>query len=346
MGTLTSGFDYSLPDELIAQEAPGDRSSSRLMVINKSEGKIQHRRSFTAVTDYLRSGDVLVLNNTRVIPARLLGKKEGSGGKVEFLLLKKISGNRWDVLAKPSRRLGEGTSVAFGDNLKARIISGEGEGRWRAEFFYSGDFLGILDEAGIAPLPPYIRRKHGKEAAKERYQTVYAKKPGAAAAPTAGLHFTVELLERIEAMGVSIAPLTIHTGLDTFRPVKEKLIEDHVMSSEYYEIGPETVRTINERPRGSRVFSVGTTSTRVLETVSDERGTVRQGKGWTDIYIYPGHRFRCVDALITNFHPPRSTTLLLTAAFAGRELLLKAYSEAVSRKYRFLSFGDATLITP
>ncbi len=346
MGALISGFDYDLPDELIAQEAPGDRASARLMVIKKSEGKILHRQSFAEFPEELRSGDVLVLNNTRVIPARLLGRKEGTGGKVEFLLLKKISEGRWDVLAKPSRRLREGTAVSFGDNLKAWILSGTGEGRWRVEFSYSGDFLSILEEAGSTPLPPYIRGKFEKEALRERYQTVYAEKPGASAAPTAGLHFTVELLERIKAMGVSIAPLTIHTGLDTFRPVKEELIEDHAMASEYYEIGADTVKTINNRPEGARVFSVGTTSTRVLETVSDERGAVRQGKGWTDIYIYPGHSFRCADALITNFHPPRSTTLLLTAAFAGRELLLEAYREAVSRKYRFLSFGDATLIVP
>ncbi len=342
--TLISDFDYRLPDDLIAQEALTERSEAKLLVIERSAGRVEHGNRFKSLPGFLKKGDVLLLNNTRVIPARITGVKKETGGKIELLLLKQNSEKEWEVLAKPSRRVRAGSLINFGDEITAEPAEELGEGRWTVKFSYEGDFLAILEKIGAPPLPPYIRTTFEKEKLSKRYQTVYARIPGAAAAPTAGLHFTEELLKKIEEMGVSIAPLTIHAGLGTFRPVKGEFIEDHRMDSEYYEIGEDTAAIVNNRPPGGRIFAVGTTSVRVIETVADEGGVVHPGRGWTDIFMYPGYRFKAVDALITNFHPPRSTTLLLAAAFAGKDLLLKAYAEAVSRKYRFLTFGDATLI--
>ncbi len=344
MNTPAGDFDYNLPESLIAQEAPAERTLSRLMVIDRLSGKILHKPNFSSLAGFLREGDVLVLNDTKVIPGRIRGVKEDTGAKIEFLLVKQLSSETWDVLIKPSRRVGEGTVVLFADNLKAVVREDRGGGGWSVKFLYSGDFLSILERIGSPPIPPYIKNTFEKQALSERYQTVYACNPGAAAAPTAGLHFTRQLIDRIAGMGVSIVPLTIHTGAGTFLPVKEEFIENHRMGSEYFIISKSSSEAINSRPPGARVFAVGTTSTRVLETVSDDKGMVSSGEGWTDIFIRPGYRFKSVQALITNFHPPRSTTLLLTAAFAGKELLLKSYEEAVAQKYRFFSFGDATLI--
>lgn len=344
MAALISDFHYELPEALIAQEALPRRDSSRLLVINRERNEITHGKKFYSLPEFLEEGDVLVLNNTRVIPARLSGEKSKTGGKTEFLLLKNISGNVWEVLARPSRRLRAGAEVCFGEGLKAVLISSLGEGRWTAGFESRGGFQEALREKGSVPLPPYIKTNPLGEEAVERYQTVYSSVPGAAAAPTAGLHFTGELLGKIMKKGVKTAFVTVHTGLDTFRPVKSETVEGHSMGAEYFEIGREAAEIINSRPGGSRVFAVGTTSVRVLETAASENGKVSASSGWTDIYIYPGYSFKCAGALITNFHQPRSTNIILAAAFAGRELLMRAYREAVSRKYRFLSFGDANLI--
>lgn len=344
MGALISDFDYRLPEELIAQEALTRRDSSRLLVIDRSENRIVHGKHFYSLPEFLKKGDVLVLNDTRVIPCRLEGRKKETGGRTEFLLLRRFSKNAWEILARPSRRLCKGAVVEFGENLTGRLLSSMGEGRWTAEFEFRGDFFEILRETGSTPLPPYIRKSFDRNEISERYQTIYADKPGAAAAPTAGLHFTGELLGNIKKSGVALAFITVHAGAETFRPVKSETVEGHRMSAEYYEIGGEAAGIINGRPEGGRVFAVGTTSARVLETAASAGGGVRDGSGWTGIYIYPGYRFRCVQALITNFHQPRSTNILLVSAFAGRELLLRAYREAVAEKYRFLSFGDANLI--
>lgn len=345
MGTLTSAFDYSLPESLIAQSPSRERAHSRLLVIDKGSGRIVHGKKFRDLPCFLRGGDVLVINDTKVIRARLAGKKASTGARVEFLLLRKLSGEKWETLIRPSRRVREGTEVLFGANASAEILENLGGGKWKAEFRCHGGFEALLDEIGSPPLPPYIRPAQGEDFA-ERYQTVYARNPGASAAPTAGMHFTGEMLEQIRLMGVAVAPVTVHTGAGTFMPVKEEFAENHSMSSEYYRLSPETARLINGRSGGSRVFAVGTTSVRALETAAAPGGTVAPGEGFTDIFILPGHRFQCVDALITNLHPPRSTTLMLTAAFAGTGLLLRAYAEAVSLGYRFLSLGDASLITP
>ncbi len=337
-----SDFDYFLPEELIAQEPIEPRSMSRLMVLNRSDGSIEHRK-FKDIINYLEKGDCLVLNDTRVIPARLLGVREDTGGKIEFVLLKKIDKDTWEVILKPGKRAKVGTRFVFGNNdLKAEIIDIVEEGNRIVRFEYEGVFDEVLDRIGIIPLPPYINKQLSD---KERYQTVYSRKKGSAAAPTAGLHFTKELLEEIKAKGVNIAYLTLHVGLGTFRPVKTEDITKHTMHSEYYDISEEACDIINRTKAASkRVIAVGTTSCRVLETVSDENGFVKPGSGWTDIFIYPGYRFKAVDALITNFHLPKSTLIMLVSAFASREMILNAYNTAVRERYRFFSFGDAMFI--
>lgn len=335
-------FDFDLPEELIAQEPLKVRDMSRLMVLHKDTGLIEHR-IFKDIVDYLNPGDCLVLNNTRVIPARLYGFKEGTGGKIEVLLLNRVEKDRWEVLVKPGKKAREGSVIVFGNGeLKGRIISHTDEGGRVIEFIYDGIFEEVLDRLGEMPLPHYIKKKLDD---KEMYQTVYSKVEGSAAAPTAGLHFTKELLNQIENKGVSIAYVTLHVGLGTFRPVKEENIEDHHMHSEYYTIDEKTAETINNaRMAGKRIITVGTTSTRTLETAGTDEGLVRAQKGWTDIFIYPGYKFKVVDCLITNFHLPKSSLIMLVSALAGRERILDAYHEAVEKRYRFYSFGDAMLI--
>ena len=335
-------FDFYLPEELIAQHPLKDRASSRLMVLDRENGEIEHKH-FHDITNYLNTGDTLVLNNTRVLPARLIGEKEETGGKIEFLLLKRIEGDKWECLAKPGKRAKVGTVFTFGDGkLKAIVREILEEGNRIIEFIYEGIFETVLDELGQMPLPPYI---HEKLEDKERYQTVYSKEKGSAAAPTAGLHFTKELLEAIKEKGVNIAYLTLHVGLGTFRPVKVDTIENHIMHSEYYHLSKEDAEIINNtKKNGGRVISVGTTSTRTLETIGDEEGRVREQSGWTDIFIYPGYKFKVVDNLITNFHLPESTLIMLVSALAGQENVLNAYNKAVEEKYRFFSFGDSMFI--
>lgn len=337
-----SDFDYYLPAELIAQEPIEQRSMSRLMVLDRSEGSIEHK-IFKDIVNYLEEGDCLVLNDTRVIPARLLGVREDTGGKIEFVLLKKIDKDTWEVILKPGRRAKKGTRFVFGNGeLKAEIIDIVEEGNRIVRFEYEGIFDEVLDRVGIIPLPPYINKRLND---KERYQTVYSRHKGSAAAPTAGLHFTKELLDEIKAKGVNLAYVTLHVGLGTFRPVKTEEVTEHTMHSEFYSISEETCEVINRTKAASkRVIAVGTTSCRVLETVSDENGILKPGSGWTDIFIYPGYRFKTVDALITNFHLPQSTLIMLVSAFAGREMILDAYNTAVKEKYRFFSFGDAMFI--
>lgn len=338
-----SDFDYFLPEELIAQEPIEQRSMSRLMVLDRSKGSIEHK-IFKDIVDYLEEGDCLVLNDTRVIPARLLGVREDTGGKIEFVLLKKIDKDTWEVILKPGRRAKKGTRFVFGNNgeLKAEIIDIVEEGNRIVKFEYEGIFDEVLDRIGIIPLPPYISKKLND---KERYQTVYSRHKGSAAAPTAGLHFTKELLDEIKARGVNLVYVTLHVGLGTFRPVKTEEVTEHTMHSEFYSISEEACEIINRAKAASkRVIAVGTTSCRVLETVSDENGMVKPGNGWTDIFIYPGYRFKAVDALITNFHLPQSTLIMLVSAFASREMILNAYNTAVKEKYRFFSFGDAMFI--
>ena len=335
-------FYYDLPQELIAQDPLEDRSSSRLMVLDKITGEVEHRH-FKDIVEYLRPGDCLVINNTKVIPARLYGVKEGTEAKIEILLLKRKENDIWETLVKPGKKCKIGTKIIFGDGiLTGEVVDIVEEGNRLIQFSYEGIFEEILDELGQMPLPPYITHKLED---KNRYQTVYAKYEGSAAAPTAGLHFTKELLERIQNKGIKIANVTLHVGLGTFRPVKEDNILDHHMHSEFYQIAAEDADIINETKRqGGRIISVGTTSTRTLESVADEQGFVRETSGWTDIFIYPGYRFKCVDALITNFHLPESTLLMLVSAFADRESILRAYETAVKEKYRFFSFGDAMLL--
>lgn len=337
-----SDFSYELPEELIAQEPIKERHMSRLMVLDRDTGEIEHR-VFKDIIEYLNEGDCLVLNDTRVIPARLLGKREDTGGKIEFVLLKQVDKDIWEVILKPGRRAKPGTRFVFGDGeLKAEIIEVIEEGNRLVRFEYDGVFEQILDHVGIMPLPPYITRRLEDS---ERYQTVYSKYRGSAAAPTAGLHFTRELLHRIEAKGVKVAYITLHVGLGTFRPVKVENIEEHKMHSEYYNISEETCNKINNaRQNGKRVIAVGTTSSRVLETVAGEDGRMSPGTGWTEIFIYPGYRFRVVDSLITNFHLPESTLIMLVSALAGRDKILEAYNTAVRERYRFFSFGDAMFI--
>ena len=336
-----SDFNYDLPEELIAQVPIKKRDESRLMVLDREKQTIEHR-TFKDIIEYLEPGDCLVRNNTKVIPARIYGKKE-TGANVEFLLLNNIEGDIWETIVRPGNKLHVGTKVIFGDGiLKAEILDIMPGGTRKVKFEYKGIFNEILDKIGLMPLPPYI---HEELKEKDRYQTVYAKYNGSAAAPTAGLHFTEELLREIEAKGIKIANVTLHVGIGTFRPVKEEKVEDHEMHSEHFYIKQEDVDKINEtKKQGKRVIAVGTTSCRVLETIADENGMVKETEGDTQIFIYPGYKFKCLDGLITNFHLPQSTLLMLVSALAGRDFILKAYNEAVKEKYRFFSFGDAMLI--
>ena len=338
----TSDFYYDLPQELIAQDPLEDRSSSRLLVLDRKTGEMEHR-VFRDITEYLRPGDCLVVNNTKVIPARLLGVKEDTGAGIEILLLKRKADNVWETLVKPGKKARPGARIVFGDGiLKGEVLEVVDEGNRLIRFEYEGIFEEILDRLGQMPLPPYITHQLKD---KNRYQTVYAEHDGSAAAPTAGLHFTPELLEEIQAKGVRLAHVTLHVGLGTFRPVKVEDVSQHHMHSEYYVVEEEQARLINDtRAAGGRVICVGTTSCRTLESAADEDGILRAGSGWTDIFIYPGYRFKIMDALITNFHLPESTLLMLVSAFADKEKIMKAYEEAVRQRYRFFSFGDATFI--
>ena len=338
----TSDFYYDLPQELIAQDPLEDRSSSRLLVLDRKTGEMEHR-VFRDITEYLRPGDCLVVNNTKVIPARLLGVKEDTGAGIEILLLKRKADNVWETLVKPGKKARPGARIVFGDGiLKGEVLEVVDEGNRLIRFEYEGIFEKILDRLGQMPLPPYITHQLKD---KNRYQTVYAEHDGSAAAPTAGLHFTPELLEEIQAKGVRLAHVTLHVGLGTFRPVKVEDVSQHHMHSEYYVVEEEQARLINDtRAAGGRVICVGTTSCRTLESAADEDGILRAGSGWTDIFIYPGYRFKIMDALITNFHLPESTLLMLVSAFADKEKIMKAYEEAVRQRYRFFSFGDAMFI--
>ncbi len=338
----TSDFFYDLPEELIAQHPIEPRDASRLLVYHRDNGTVEHR-IFRDVTDYLRPGDALVLNDTRVIPARLYGNKQGSGGAIEFLLLKRLDRDTWEVILKPGRKAKPGAVFAFGEGrLTATVLESTPAGGRIVRFAYGGVFEALLDELGQMPLPPYI---HEKLADRARYQTVYAAHDGSAAAPTAGLHFTPELLARIGAMGVDIVPVLLHVGLGTFRPVKERDLANHQMHSEHYEVTEEAAARINAaRARGGRVVCVGTTTVRTLESVADANGIVHPGSGETEIFITPGVPVRAVDMLITNFHLPESTLLMLISAMMGREQALAVYAEAVREKYRFFSFGDAMMI--
>ena len=338
----TSDFYYELPQELIAQDPLDDRSASRLMVLDKTTGEISHH-IFKEITDFLRPGDCLVLNNTRVIPARLFGVREGTLGKVEILLLKRRENDIWETLVKPGKKCRPGTVLTFGDGLlTGEVLEVVEDGNRLIRFRYEGIFEEILDQLGQMPLPPYITHQLRD---KNRYQTVYARFDGSAAAPTAGLHFTPGLLDQIRDMGVEIAQVTLHVGLGTFRPVKVDDVTKHHMHSEYYMIDAQTAQTINAvRKKGGRIICVGTTSCRTLETAADEDGMLRECSGWTDIFIYPGYRFKAMDALITNFHLPESTLLMLVSACAGKDHIMAAYEEAVKERYRFFSFGDAMLI--
>lgn len=338
----TQDFYYDLPEELIAQDPLEDRSSSRLMVLDKETGEIKHH-VFKEIIEYLEEGDCLVINDTKVIPARLIGEKEGTGAKIELLLLKRKQDDIWETLVKPGKKAKIGTRISFGDGLLVgEIVDIVEEGNRLIKFYYTGIFEEVLDKLGQMPLPPYIT--HQLED-KNRYQTVYATHAGSAAAPTAGLHFTPELLKQIEEKGVKIARVTLHVGLGTFRPVKVEDVTKHHMHSEFYMISKEAADTINETKKaGKRVISVGTTSTRTLESVADENGFVKETSGWTEIFIYPGYQFKCIDCLITNFHLPESTLLMLVSALAGKEKVMKAYEEAVKERYRFFSFGDAMFL--
>lgn len=337
-----SDFNFDLPEELIAQDPLEDRSSSRLMVVDKVTGETDHR-TFKNIIEYLNEGDCLVLNNTKVIPARLYGIKEGTDASVEILLLKREQNDIWECLVRPGKKLRTGAKVNFGNGiLKGEIIDVMEDGNRHIKFYYDGIFEEILDELGQMPLPPYIKHQLKD---KNRYQTVYAKYDGSAAAPTAGLHFTKELLNEIRAKGVEIAYVTLHVGLGTFRPVKVDNILEHHMHSEYYEIlQSEADKINNAKKRGNKVICVGTTSCRTVESAADENGLLKGSKGWTDIFIYPGYEFKVLDRLITNFHLPESTLLMLVSALAGRENILNAYKEAVEQRYRFFSFGDAMFI--
>ena len=338
----TSDFFYDLPEELIAQDPLEDRTASRLLVLNRETGAVEHK-IFSDVIDYLNEGDCLVINNTRVIPARLIGEKEGTGGKVEVLLLKRRANDVWETLVKPGKKLRPGARVTFGDGrLKAEILEIAEEGNRLVRFYYEGIFEEILDSLGEMPLPPYITHKLED---KEMYQTVYAKYDGSAAAPTAGLHFTKELLNKIEEKGIKIASITLHVGLGTFRPVKVDDVNNHHMHTEWYEVNAKAADIINETKRnGGRVICVGTTSCRTIESVADENGYMKAKTGETDIFIYPGYKFKVMDGLITNFHLPESTLVMLVSAFAGKENVLAAYETAVKERYRFFSFGDAMLL--
>lgn len=338
----TSDFAYDLPEELIAQDPLTDRASSRLMVLDKKTGERTHT-DFHEIVHYLQKGDCLVINDTKVIPARLIGQKEGTGGRVEVLLLKRRENNIWETLVKPGKKARPGAKISFGGGLLgAEILEVVEEGNRLVQFSYEGIFEEILDQLGQMPLPPYITHELKD---KNRYQTVYAKYEGSAAAPTAGLHFTEELLADIEKKGVSIARVTLHVGLGTFRPVKVEDVAEHHMHTEYYRVTKEAAEIINETKKmGGRVICVGTTSCRTIESAADEDGLVHAGEGDTDIFIYPGYRFKVLDCLITNFHLPESTLLMLVSALAGKEQVMAAYQEAVEKRYRFFSFGDAMFI--
>ena len=338
----TDDFDFDLPEELIAQTPLSKRDASRLLVLDRKTGEINHRH-FTDVIDYMEQGDTLVLNDTKVMPARLYGVKEETVAVIEVLLLKDEGNNTWECLTKPAKRIKEGTIVSFGDGkLKAKCIQVLDEGIRKFELNYKGILYEILDELGEMPLPPYI---HEKLKDKDRYQTVYAKNVGSAAAPTAGLHFTEELLDKIKVKGVNIAYITLHVGLGTFRPVNVEDVTKHKMHSEYYIMSDEVANLLNEtKESGHKVISVGTTSTRTLETIASLYGKFKGCSGWTDIFIYPGYEFKGIDYLITNFHLPKSTLVMLVSALAGKENIMKAYNEAIKEKYRFFSFGDSMLI--
>lgn len=335
-------FDYYLPEELIAQTPLTKRDESRLLVLDKETGEIEHKK-FYDIIDYLDKGDTLVLNDTKVLPARLIGVKEETEAVIEILLLKNIEGDKWECLVKPARRIKEGTVVSFGDGkLKAKCCGVYDEGIRHFELIYDGILMEILEELGTMPLPPYI---HEKLADQSRYQTVYAKEVGSAAAPTAGLHFTVELLEKIKNKGINLAYVTLHVGLGTFRPVSVEKIEDHEMHSEFYSMTKEVADLLNKTKKdGHKIIAVGTTSTRTLETIASLYGEFKECSGWTKIFIYPGYEFKGIDRLITNFHLPKSTLVMLVSSLAGRENILNAYKIAVEEKYRFFSFGDAMFI--
>lgn len=336
-----SEFNYELPEELIAQTPLEKRDESRLMVVNQKKQTLEHK-IFKDIIDYLEPGDCLVRNNTKVIPARIYGKKT-TGANVEFLLLNRIEGDTWETIVRPGNKLHQGAKVEFGEGLlQAEVLDTLPGGTRKVQFTYQGIFNEILDQIGMMPLPPYI---HEELKNKERYQTVYAQYEGSAAAPTAGLHFTPELFKKLEEKGIKIANVTLHVGIGTFRPVKEENVENHEMHSEHYYIKQQDADIINQtKKQGKRVIAVGTTSCRVLETIADEKGFVKQTEGDTQIFIYPGYQFKCLDGLITNFHLPKSTLLMLVSALAGKKIMLKAYQEAVKEKYRFFSFGDAMFI--
>lgn len=338
----TKDFDFYLPEELIAQDPLEDRSSSRLLVLKKETGKREHR-VFKDIIEYLREGDCLVINNTKVIPARLIGEREGTGANIELLLLKRKENDIWETLVKPGKKAKIGTKILFGNGiLTAEVIDIVEEGNRLVKFYYKGIFEEILDQLGQMPLPPYITHQLKD---KNRYQTVYAKYEGSAAAPTAGLHFTKELLQQIENMGVTIANVTLHVGLGTFRPVKVENVLEHHMHSEYYQIEESEAKKINDaKKNGNRIICVGTTSCRTIESAADEQGLVKAGHAQTEIFIYPGYQFKVMDCLITNFHLPESTLLMLVSALAGKDAVLEAYKDAVEKQYRFFSFGDAMLI--
>lgn len=341
-GMNVKDYDYDLPEELIAQDPLEDRSSSRLMVLDRQTGDVEHRH-FTDILEYLHPGDCLVINNTKVIPARLFGVKEDTQAKIEVLLLKRKENDIWETLVKPGKKAKPGTKLVFGNGLlTAEVVDVVEEGNRLIQFHYDGIFEEILDQLGQMPLPPYITHQLKD---KNRYQTVYAKYDGSAAAPTAGLHFTKELLQKVKDMGVDIAEVTLHVGLGTFRPVKVENVLDHHMHSEFYMVSQEAADKINRaKESGHRVIAVGTTSTRTLEAAADENGRLHETSGWTEIFIYPGYQFKVIDALITNFHLPQSTLVMLVSALAGREHVLHAYEIAVKERYRFFSFGDAMLI--
>ena len=335
-------FDYNLPEELIAQTPLKKRDASRLMVLDRKTGEIEHKH-FSDIIDYLEEGDTLVLNDTKVLPARLIGEKVDTGAVIEILLLKNIDGDDWECLVKPARRIKVGTVVSFGDGLlKAQCIKELDQGIRHFKLIYEGILMEILEKLGTMPLPPYI---HEKLADQTRYQTVYAREVGSAAAPTAGLHFTKELLERIKDKGINIAFVTLHVGLGTFRPVSVSSVEEHEMHSEYYHMNKETAELlIKTKKEGHRIISVGTTSTRTLESIMTKYHEFRECSGWTNIFIYPGYKFKAIDCLITNFHLPKSTLIMLVSALAGKENIMNAYNTAVEEKYRFFSFGDAMFI--
>lgn len=343
MNYTTKDFDFDLPEELIAQTPLKDRTSSRLLVVNKTTHTIEDKH-FSDLLEELEEGDTLVVNNTRVLPARLYGTKEETGAHIEVLLLTNTEGDKWETLVKPAKRMKVGSVVSFGDGrLKATVVEELEQGGRIIEFSYEGVFLEVLESLGEMPLPPYIKERLED---KERYQTVYAKENGSAAAPTAGLHFTEELMQKIREKGVNIVPVTLHVGLGTFRPVSVDSLEDHKMHSEYYNVSKETAEMIEATKKaGKRVIAVGTTSIRTLETVArDNDGHVVTASGWTDIFISPGYEFRVVDAFVTNFHLPKSTLVMLVSAYLGREFTLEAYQHAIEERYRFFSFGDAMFV--